>query len=381
MVEDYSGLPDAEAVPLKAYWREEFNVVFSDLSIKGDPGILSEGKGLHEEYCAACHSKPEAAFLSLPMARVIEPVAAASNRARADIWLYYIHVLACFLGIAYLPFSKFIHILTDPLVLFINGMTGYSVTGGAGGLTLRALELDACTRCGSCNVHCSVAQVFQVMGNRDILPSHKLNSVKDVAKAEDLHPERMRMLAEGSYICTECHKCTDRCPTGINLQDLWGSSKEDLAESGYTRPHIRITKRNPVRWADLLKDHEDERGIQVLHHQGGTSKITEDADIFTPCIQCQTCTNVCPVVACNAGEDSIIDITPQKVINLLRMSLRDLALGTRMVWHCTTCYQCQQHCPQDIPIADIMYELKSLAYSRLRNLDSASDADDSESGD
>ena len=53
-------------------------------------------------------------------------------------------------------------------------------------------------------------------------------------------------------------------------------------------------------------------------------------------------------------------------MNLLRLGLKDLALGSRMVWDCTTCYMCQEHCPEGIPVADILYELRNLAYEQFR---------------
>ena len=60
-----------------------------------------------------------------------------------------------------------------------------------------------------------------------------------------------------------------------------------------------------------------------------------------------------------------LDLTPQQVMNLLRLQLRELALGSRMVWDCVTCYQCQEHCPQGVEVADILYELRNEAVRRL----------------
>ena len=96
-----------------------------------------------------------------------------------------------------------------------------------------------------------------------------------------------------------------------------------------------------------------------------------DRRTFSRCVQCQTCTNVCPVVAHamaadpRNATDQGVDLTPQKVMNLLRLGLPDLALGSRMVWDCATCYQCQEHCPEGIRVADIMCELRALSVRRL----------------
>ena len=44
--------------------------------------------------------------------------------------------------------------------------------------------------------------------------------------------------------------------------------------------------------------------------------------------------------------------------SLMRLELKEAALGSRMVWDCATCYQCQQHCPQGVPVTDLLYELR-----------------------
>jgi heterodisulfide reductase subunit C len=71
------------------------------------------------------------------------------------------------------------------------------------------------------------------------------------------------------------------------------------------------------------------------------------------------------VVAHSNGAANGVDLTPQKVMNLLRLGLYDLTLGSRMVWDCASCYQCQQSCPEGIRVADIMCELRALSVQRL----------------
>jgi heterodisulfide reductase subunit C len=82
-------------------------------------------------------------------------------------------------------------------------------------------------------------------------------------------------------------------------------------------------------------------------------------------VQCTTCTSVCPVVAAAGDSGLDLDATPQQIMNLVRLGLVDLALGSRMVWDCLTCYQCQENCPQGIAVTDILYELRNEAWGRL----------------
>jgi heterodisulfide reductase subunit C len=92
--------------------------------------------------------------------------------------------------------------------------------------------------------------------------------------------------------------------------------------------------------------------------------LTNRPETFWACVQCTTCTSVCPVVAASDDPQKDLDLTPQQIMNLLRLQLRDQALGSRMLWDCVTCYKCQEHCPQDIKVADVLYELRNVAWGQ-----------------
>ena len=93
--------------------------------------------------------------------------------------------------------------------------------------------------------------------------------------------------------------------------------------------------------------------------------LVDNPDTFWACVQCTICTNVCPVVATSEDPRRDLDLTPQQVMNLVRLQLKDMALGCRMVWDCVTCYRCQEECPQKVPVADVLYELRNEACRRL----------------
>jgi heterodisulfide reductase subunit C len=71
------------------------------------------------------------------------------------------------------------------------------------------------------------------------------------------------------------------------------------------------------------------------------------------------------VVAASDNPSKDLDMTPQQVMNLMRLELKEMALGCKMVWNCVTCYKCQEHCPQGVPVADVLYELRNEACRRL----------------
>jgi heterodisulfide reductase subunit C len=229
-------------------------------------------------------------------------------------------------------------------------------------LTRRALGMDACTHCGVCSPHCSVAPIMLVIDNADILPSEKIGSVRRMATGR-LKPARLAVLAQGGHICTACGRCTEVCPSGIDLQDLWQASQADLVRQGFLPPAGRIGRRTMQQWAETAKATPPQPAEAPL--ENFSLGLTRNPETFCSCVQCTTCTNVCPVVAASGNPREDLDFTPQQVMNLMRLQLRDMALGCGMVWKCVTCYLCQEHCPQEVPVADVLYELRNEACLRL----------------
>ncbi len=374
MVVDYWGSEDPEEIaPLKAYWADRFAVVFQ-AQVEADADAFAEGEALHVDYCAMCHSSPRSAFLSYPLAKAAKPVAASLDRERVDLLLWYVHYFASCLALALLPFGKFFHLVSVPVSLAVRATGDAAESKPQNRSTRRAMGVDACTHCGVCSRHCSVAPIMTVIQNPTILPSEKIGQVGRMAQNKLSESKHWR-LAQGSDICTACGRCTDLCPSGIDLQDLWAASETDLNTHGYPTPHNWIRQRTISQWSDKAK--EKPAIIEEKEERAPGPRFTENPDTFWACVQCTTCTTVCPVVAASDNPRQDLDLTPQQVMNLMRLELKDAALGCRMVWDCVTCYKCQEHCPQGVPVADVLYELRNEACRRLHPRDSGGgNADD-----
>lgn len=365
MVEDYAELEEPEEIKqLKLYWAKDFGVVFPDLDLKNSK--LSElGRDLHEENCMDCHTRPNQAFVSYPISKILGPVATGLNKINAVTWLWYIHVLTCFIGLASLPFTKFFHMISSPVSLLANGISGKTQAKIANLVSLRAVGLDACVHCGSCTLHCSVAPVFQKIPNKNILPSEKLISLKALASGKYFDDEALRAFQEGSFICTDCLRCTMVCPVGINLQDLWSAAKKDLIEKGLPTPYVQTRDAFISKWETKIKDHKTL--ISPLNQSIRSHlSISNQADTFSVCFNCKTCTGSCPVVANYENPEAVLGMVPHQIMHALGMGMGEMVLGTRMIWDCATCYLCQEYCPQGVKITDIFYELRNLAHERLK---------------
>jgi heterodisulfide reductase subunit C len=95
-------------------------------------------------------------------------------------------------------------------------------------------------------------------------------------------------------------------------------------------------------------DHADPRFRQDLAAQPGGEKIAA-------CFTCRTCMASCPVTAVNAR------FNPLRIIRMALYGLREEVLGSDFIWLCSSCYACQERCPQGVRITEFMTVLKNMA--------------------
>jgi len=369
MVEDYAELEEVEEIKaLESYWVQHYGTVSPNIQRPFDAEVLEMGQELHEASCLDCHSPPQWAFMGYAFAKVTNPIALALDSVGTSTILWYIHFLACFVGLAYLPFSKFFHIFSTPVNLLVNAVGDRDRAEPVNVATRRAIELDACTHCGSCSIHCSVAPVFSKIPNANILPSEKLMALKAFASNKQLSSKKLHAIQEGSFVCTSCYRCTTICPVGIDLQDLWLASREDLTAKGFPEPQAWARETGASEVATIIKDIKDHK---TCYFPGGQSMVkqlnlSEQASTFSGCFKCATCTVECPVVANYKNPSEALDLMPHQIMHALGLGLKEVVLGSRMVWDCLGCYLCQEKCPMDVKVTDVFYELKNIAYERLR---------------
>ncbi|MFO7738015.1 MAG: 4Fe-4S dicluster domain-containing protein [Desulfatiglandaceae bacterium] len=394
MVEDYADTDDEEALQsLESFWVKEFDLVSPTVTAPFDTAVLEQGMEMHEMSCAACHSKPASAFTGYTIAKLIKPVALELDRSGAPTILWYIHFLACFFGLAYLPFSKMFHIFASPVSLLSNAVMDKDTSDPANIATRQVMELDACTHCGTCSRRCSVAVAFRKIGNINILPSEKMVFLKNYVADGNLDDEALRAIQEGVYLCTNCDRCTVVCPVGINLRDLWFTVKEEMIQKGrpvplvlshfsfyrgidrqdldpasYSKPMDR--SREAVADAcELVKEPQKLISLSPINKEfKDKAALSLQAKTFAYCYACENCTTVCPVVENYEHPEETLGLLPHQIMRSLGLGLRDLALGSNMLWDCVTCYQCQEHCPQGVKVTDVLYELKNLAIIEMQGL-------------
>ncbi len=387
MVEDYADTDDEEELrTLESFWVQNFDIVSPTVKGPFEEEILAEGAEMHDMSCAACHSRPGWAFSGYVVAKITKPISLGLDRANIPTLLWYLHFLACFVGMAYLPFSKMFHIFASPVSLLVNAVMEKEKSDPANIATRQVMELDACTHCGTCSRRCSVAVAFYKTGNMTILPSEKMVFLKDYVSDKDLDEEALRTIQEGAYLCTNCDRCTVVCPVGINLRDLWVNVKEEMIQKNrpvplvlsqlsfyrgierqyldsreYSKP-LDGSRKAIAAKCELINRPEKIIPLTPINKEfKNKAEISPQATTFTYCYSCENCSTVCPVVENYENPQEVLGLLPHQIMRSLGLGLSDLALGSNMLWDCVTCYQCQEHCPQGVKVTDILYELKNLA--------------------
>lgn len=81
----------------------------------------------------------------------------------------------------------------------------------------------------------------------------------------------------------------------------------------------------------------------------------EDAKGLNACFACGTCTAGCPI------HEIFPEYDPRKLAKMVKLGMREEVLASPYIWYCTTCHNCEQHCPQNVKFFNILNVLKNMA--------------------
>ncbi|MBU1343473.1 MAG: 4Fe-4S dicluster domain-containing protein [Proteobacteria bacterium] len=391
MVEDYAGLEyeDEDTLALETYWVKDFALVSARVKPPFEQDVLDQGFQLHETSCVDCHSPNTSAFMGYAVAKIISPFALFLDKFNAVTFFYYVHILACFTGLALVPFSKMFHMIATPVSLMTNAVEKKHGPKDRNLLTKQLMELDACTHCSTCNLNCSAGMMYESIKNDYILPSEKMQVLKKAVGKKQLTAKELKALYQGLYICTNCDRCTVVCPSGINLKSLWRNVRENFIQQSPDVPFILSTFSfvrglNPgniekevyaeplaAAFKKTISIPEKTKPLKINARADGVN-FTIDlplVDTFSHCFGCQNCSTICPVVACFKTPEEELTLLPHQIMYSLGLGLVDMAQGSAMLWNCLSCYQCQENCPQNVTVCDILFQLKNKTFKNLQDID------------
>ena len=92
----------------------------------------------------------------------------------------------------------------------------------------------------------------------------------------------------------------------------------------------------------------DSNFAEDIAKQRGGEKISA-------CFICRTCVASCPISSVNT------EFQPLRIIRMALYGLKEEVLRNDFIWLCSSCYACQERCPQGVYITDFMTLLKNMA--------------------
>lgn len=86
---------------------------------------------------------------------------------------------------------------------------------------------------------------------------------------------------------------------------------------------------------------------EIIKRHGG--------ETLRACYQCGTCASSCPVARLDAS------FNPREIIKLSLLGEKEEVVAGDSIWLCTSCFNCQERCPQNVEIAEVIYALRNIA--------------------
>jgi heterodisulfide reductase subunit C2 len=73
------------------------------------------------------------------------------------------------------------------------------------------------------------------------------------------------------------------------------------------------------------------------------------------CFACGVCSARCPI------EKIEPEYNPRKIIRMILLGMEEALLTEEFLWHCSTCYTCQESCPQGVNFTEVIFALRNMA--------------------
>lgn len=215
-------------------------------------------------------------------------------------WAWWSHSILVFGFLAYIPFSKMMHMFTDAVnLVFVDERAARRLppppkdTPGYTRITdftwKELLDFDACTKCGRCHVACPATAAGTTLSPRDLIldlrthandtlgtPEWLKQSFRDGSKAPESTLETNVAVdlirPETLWSCTTCMACVEQCPVGIeHLTDIV-QMRRHLVDTGTLDDNLQGALRNLGDYGNSFGESKKKRAKWT---KGLSFKITD----------------------------------------------------------------------------------------------------------
>jgi heterodisulfide reductase subunit D len=309
--------------------RFDDGAILGILAFLAAGGFILEGFRLLEE---GVPGESGYAFAGYALARAFEPAGLDWATAHDAVW--WVHGLVALGLVAWLPWSKLLHVVATPLSIALGAedpaapeadqLAPFVVSAGDKRVfsSLQMLELDACTRCGECLRSCSS---FRITGNEGASIMGMIRGQKALFEANGTSgPEAWAAFQQGVFSCTLCGRCEPACPAGIRTRDLAISMRQEIASA-----RCMLPKNMDV----VLQAVEDEGNIFNFPNDD-RALWAEFMDDLPPDLLGKEKAEVLYFVGCVGSFSPAVQEIPQAFLRVLLKAGVDVALLAGKEWCC-----------------------------------------------
>ncbi len=193
------------------------------------------------------------------IANIIDGIGLQNSANSIFLYVWWFHAVLVMFFIAYIPFSKGMHMLIDYAnLMFTDETTAKNLPGVSEERQKEAmgyqkiedftwkelLDFDACTKCGRCHVACPAQNAGTPLSPRDLILDMRTYvndsslGVKEWFEQKNTNGKEPKVIAGGVisketlWSCTTCMACMDACPVGIEHLTSIVNLRRTLVEDG-----------------------------------------------------------------------------------------------------------------------------------------------------
>lgn len=195
----------------------------------------------------------------------------ASGATMVHQYLWWLHILMALAFVAYLPWSKALHMISAPANLALRdpantrrlspslpNTSGYTMLSDFTSKEL--VGFDACTKCGRCHSVCPARTAGAPLSPRDLILDlrqwvDRERGIPMVLDWEERQSQSGPLSKEGSlaggvipeetlWSCTSCMACVEICPVGIEHVPTIVSLRRSLVADGNLEPSLQSAMKN-----------------------------------------------------------------------------------------------------------------------------------------
>lgn len=264
----------------RAGYRQDDKIFLWGLILIAVTGFLNEGMRIAINW----HPFEVWSVVGWSLANIFQSLGMTSDiAAKIHPFGWWLHGVLALSFIAYIPFSKAVHILLGLVGLYyrdplagkrLPSVPEDAVKMGYEGLedfsAIELLKLDACTKCGRCHESCPA-----LAGGWPLSPRDVILELRETAETElggrSLFHETERAIVSGPiagsslksetlWSCTTCLACVDICPVGVEHVPLIVQMRRALVEKGDMNLNLQNTLEKLGSYGNSFGAPECDRG-------------------------------------------------------------------------------------------------------------------------